>query len=227
MKNNITMIAAATLRSFSYITALLDENILIEKVFILDDSALLPGQRKIDENGVMSLKLIKICEKNSIKFKLCPSDVNSDVLLNSLIKSNASLVIYSGYGGQILKSKILEIGKKILHIHSGSLPEYRGSTTIYYAILNKDDCGVTAIILDGGIDMGVIVGRAIHQRPVSGMDIDYDLDIQYRKELLVDMITEYVKHDKFRTQKKQSVDSGKSYFIAHPVLRHIAMLSNV
>ncbi len=186
---SVVLIAAATPRSLGYLDSLRNANQIIEEVFILDECGHLPGQRDRDGSGVMALRLQEICNKYHIKTSLHPSDVNSESLVNKLKNSKSTLAIYSGYGGQIIKQNVLEIGKKILHIHTGILPEYRGSTTIYYAILNRDDCGATAILLDNNIDTGAIVGQKIFPTPEAGSDIDFRFDIKSRADFLVDFGT--------------------------------------
>jgi|APSaa5957512535_1039671.scaffolds.fasta_scaffold103101_2 methionyl-tRNA formyltransferase len=223
-KHEVLIIAAATTRSLEYVKSIQGAGITIEEVLILDDGSFLPGQRDVDKGGLMSLKLNKFCSDHAIKKSTHPSNVNSDSLVRALIKSNANLAIYSGYGGQIVGHTVLSIGKFFLHIHSGALPEYRGSTTIYYAILNNDNCGVTAILLDNGIDTGLIVGEMAFPLPQSGSDIDFYLDVKFRSELLVDVVSYYVQHGEFKDEKPQLAHEGVAYYIMHPVLRHIAML---
>ena len=47
----------------------------------------------------------------------------------------------------LLKEKILDTGKKFLHIHGGYLPDYKGSTTNYYSLINENTIGASAIFL--------------------------------------------------------------------------------
>jgi methionyl-tRNA formyltransferase len=226
MIQKVSIIAAATLRSHSYLNLLLSLSVTIERIFILDDGNFLPGQRCSDKNGSMASKLIELANNNKIVFSIFSSNVNDKALVKEVSDLASSLIVYSGFGGQILKNDILSCGKKILHIHSGLLPEYRGSTTIYYALLNNDNLGATAILLDQNIDTGIIVGERSYPRPEKGVDIDFDLDIQYRSKLLSTVVRDFVSNGSFKMEKKQDMNAGKTYYIAHPVLRHIALLSN-
>jgi len=221
---SVTLIASATQRSLRYLLSLIKANLLVEEVFILDECKKSPGQREQDSGGVMALRLKEVCIKSGIKFSSHESDVNSPSLIFKLKKSVSNLTIYSGYGGQIIKQDVLDTGKRILHIHAGALPEYRGSTTIYYAILNKESCGATAIILDSDIDTGTIVGSKLFDPPKSGTDIDFKLDIDYRVSLLINVVLDYQENGDFKSKLIQPADKGKVYYIAHPVLRHVAML---
>ncbi len=223
----IVLIAAATPRSLEYLTALYHAGLNVDEVYILDDGSFLPGQREEDKLGAMAERILNFCTKNEISSSTHPSNVNSDSIVGALRRSDSELAIYSGYGGQIVDKKILNAGKQILHIHLGSLPSYRGSTTIYYAILNGDDCSATAILLDSKIDTGVIVGEKTFPKPMPGSDVDYHYDIKYRSELLVDVVSYYQKYGSFRVETRQTPGEGKSYYVAHPVLRHIAMLRGI
>jgi len=223
----IVLIAASTPRSLKYLTALHDAKVTVDEVYVLDDGAYLPGQREEDSSGAMASRIVKFCNENGINTSAHPSNVNSESLVTALQRSDTKLAIYSGYGGQIVKKDVLDAGKSILHIHSGVLPDYRGSTTIYYAILNGDVCGATAILLDRNIDTGVIVGEKTFSTPAPGSDVDFQHDIEFRTELLVDIVSYYKDHGAFRAETRQSLEEGKSYYVAHPVLRHIAMLREV
>ena len=59
------------------------------------------------------------------------------IFWRKLKEAGPEIIIYSGYGGVILKEKVLSQGKKFLHVHGGFLPQYKGSTTNYYSILNE------------------------------------------------------------------------------------------
>ena len=226
MSNSFALILAATPRSFEYIKTIHNIDAVIEKVFLLDDFSHLPGQRKIDANGLMSNNILDFCSYKEIEVCRCEADVNSLETLLKIKKTVSDLIIYSGYGGQIINNALLNLNKKILHIHAGSLPDYRGSTTIYYTVLNKHKCGVTAILLDKNIDTGIIVGEMEFSNPEPGVDYDYDVDINYRVQLLSKVARYYKENGCFKSYTKQDLNKGKTYYVAHPVLRHIAILQN-
>ena len=224
---SISIIAAATLRSIEYLKGLQRVGIEINQVYILNDEGYHPGQREIDKAGEMARRIITFCRDNDIQVSTYMANVNSKELQEALALDQSKLFIYSGYGGQIVKPIILNSVGRLLHIHSGVLPEYRGSTTIYYAILNNDTCGATAILLDKNIDTGVIVGEKQYPTPEPGTDIDFHLDIEFRTSLLIEVVQDYQRNGCFKSEIVQSIDEGKTYYIAHPILRHIAMLRGV
>ena len=223
----ISIIAAATLRSLEYVKGLQREGIKINQVYILDDGGYHPGQRGIDKEGEMAHRLNTFCRDNDIQVSTYMADVNSKELQEALVFDKSKLTIYSGYGGQIVKPSVLNSVDRLLHIHTGVLPEYRGSTTIYYAILNNDTCGATAILLDRNIDTGLIVGEKKYPTPKPGTDIDFQLDIEFRTNLLIEVVQYYQRNGCFKNEVAQSIDEGKTYYVAHPILRHIAILRGI
>ena len=59
--------------------------------------------------------------------------------------------------------------------------------------------------------------------PGKEIDIDYIYDPYIRSELLGDVMNDYVKAGKFSIHR-QIKQSGETYYIIHPVLKHIAIL---
>lgn len=61
--------------------------------------------------------------------------------------------------GQVLPKQILELPRiAAINIHASLLPKYRGPAPIQWAILNGEkETGVTAIIMDEGLDTGKII----------------------------------------------------------------------
>ena len=79
-------------------------------------------------------------------------DINNAELREYVKKITCDYIVFTG--GGILKDKILDAGKKFIHIHPGIVPEYRGSTCFYYSIINEKKVGVTAFIMDKTLDNG-------------------------------------------------------------------------
>jgi len=156
--------------------------------------------------------------------KIATNDVNDRRIVKEIRKINPALVLYSGYGGQIVGKELIGSGIKFLHMHSGWLPDYKGSTTLYYSWLADNFCGVSAVLLNEAIDSGAVVARRKYGPPAKGIDVDYVYDSAIRADLLVSVLRSYIKNDGFKDvmlQKKR----GTKYFIIHPVLKHLARLS--
>ena len=167
--------------------------------------------------------LIETLNKNNIKFDTIKDpDVNSDQLFSVISKSNIKLALISVYAGQILKEKILSLDKYYLHIRGGILPEYRGSTTMYYSLLKSNTLGASAIFLNQGIDTGDIVYTKEYKATFSLELLDLVFDPLIRADVLINTIRKLKSNNyKVNQQKK---NAGEDYFVIHPVLKHIAIL---
>lgn len=85
-------------------------------------------------------------------------DFNSTEALNFLNNVNANLVI-SAYNNQILKSRIVKFPRfKIINIHPGLLPDFRGVDAVFEALYHKTPrAGATIHYIDTGIDTGKVI----------------------------------------------------------------------
>lgn len=136
---------------------------------------------------------------------------------------NPDLVIYAGAGGQLVPAGLLEVAP-FLHIHSGWLPDYRGSTTLYYSLLENGTCACTALLLDPHIDTGPIVARRHYPAPPSGLNVDHVYDGAIRANLLVRVMRAYLRLGRLPSLRKQPA-AGRTFYVIHPVLKHLALLS--
>lgn len=150
-------------------------------------------------------------------------DINSEQMLDVLKGLKQQFIIYSGYGGYILKSHLFQINKKYIHVHAGILPQYRGSTTVYYSFLQESVFGATAIFLSEGIDEGEIITQETFNVPTEPVDIDYIYEPYIRSRVLIQVLEQYSKTKKLAC-KEQKCDDAETYFIIHPVLKHLALL---
>ena len=150
-------------------------------------------------------------------------DPNSPLVVAALQERPEVTWIVSLPGGAILQNEILGIGKQFLHVHPGKLPEYRGSTTIYYSILNEQKVGASALFLSREIDRGDVLGIQEFPLPKDGTSIDYWYDPLVRAELLMSTLRDYVSRGTFTPMPQPTHEPA--YFIVHPVLKHLAILS--
>ena len=233
---NVLFIAANTARSKAYAHALHLAGFKLDKILFLERKE----KNRVKDNkhpdcplskyeGVhfpdLSLSFLEMGEKISNRIDQISCDGVKDPRVEKYMKVNKSeLVIYSGFGGELVPQSLLSAGMPFLHLHSGWLPDYRGSTTIYYSLLNEARCGVSAILLNEQIDEGSIVAQRHYPPPPSGVDIDYVYDNAIRADLLVRVLTEWSKERKFPTIETQPQDVGSTYFVIHPVLKHLTLI---
>ena len=86
----------------------------------------------------------------------------------------------------------------------------------------ENNSGVTAFIMDNLIDTGDIIYKKYFQKP-SHEYLDEVYDPYIRSETLIELLT--TKKLQFTDLKKQESDEGETYFVIHPTLKHIAILS--
>lgn len=234
---NVLFLAANTARSQAYAQALENSGITIGTCVIFDSDVdgLLGkpvaelGQNHENSNIFMpdlSIPLEDSCGRISGDVrKIAAGNINDPSIFDVVdaARHHLKLIIFSGFGGQIVKSDLLRRGPSFLHIHSGWLPEYRGSTTIYYSILNERQCGVSAILLTPKIDQGPILERRWYPLPPPG-DIDYLYDNAIRADCLVNFLRHRL-NNPGGDVIEQSSDEGSTYYVIHPVLKNVALLS--
>ena len=169
---DIGMIAADTSRTYIYLKALIENDILPNHVIVLvnDESRLKPGQA----NSSSKEKLIETLKESRIPFSVSNySNINSKEFISLIKHRQEDVFIYSGFGGVLLRSEVLNAGKSFLHVHGGFLPDYKGSTTNYYSILNENTVGASSIFLTKDIDCGPVIQRKKYPIPAYTSTIDH------------------------------------------------------
>ena len=86
-----------------------------------------------------------------------PIKLNSDENFEIIKKLKPDFVIVAAYG-QIISKQILELST-FINLHASILPKYRGASPIQDSLLRGDRyTGVTAMLMDVGLDSGDILG---------------------------------------------------------------------
>lgn len=225
------MLCARTARSSAYIQALAVAGIVPAAVIIYGQkSSKIHSRRQLDSRIFncsiwlpdLSLELESTLTRLGWRYLCCDEiELGSESLHSILNAQTMDLLVYSGYGGQIVPASIINL-TKVLHVHSGWLPDYRGSTTLYYQILDLQYCAASAIFLDENIDTGPILLRKTYPLPPKHIDVDYLYDNAIRADLLVDYMSAWITGDKEYSSESQ-VEATQSYYVIHPLLKHIAL----
>lgn len=151
------------------------------------------------------------------------NDVNSLKIINKIKSAAPDLVIFSGYGGQILKKEHFELNIPYLHNHPGDIPSERGSTTIYYSILNRKACTVTSFFMNERIDAGNIITKDHYVAPTRNVNIDQFYDNIIRSSCLINALNAIT--NKEAVSPFPPKDSSLEYYVVHPILKNISILS--
>ena len=119
----------------------------------------------------------------------------------------------------IVSKKIIDIPNvATVNTHTGILPQYRGSYTAKWALLEGGPIGTTAHIVDTGLDTGPILTKKILdlKRGDTFESIMKRNHYQNKWQLLVDALIQLKKG----TEKpiRQRTNEGKRYFHMHPKL---------
>ena len=230
----VVMLAADTARTSAYAQALAQADIRISGAALVVPDAQRWGQTSspptcdvsseglfLPDVAVPAIDACRvICERVDV---LHTNSINDAACVQWLNKEAADLVIFSGFGGELVRNEVLGVGAPLLHMHAGWLPDYRGSTTAYYSLLRDGDIGVSAITLTAEIDSGPIVARKKFAPPPLGVDLDYCYDSAVRADLLVQVVRGYL--EKGELDRLEIEDGAQScdYYIIHPLLKHIAL----
>lgn len=118
---NLGLIISQTERSLSYLK-------ILRKIDIKLDVIIVYG------NKFESLKKFNSFKSKIYYFK---GKKISKLISNKILSLATKNFIVSPYPGEIIKDENLLKKKSLFHVHPGKLPEYKGSTIIYYSILNK------------------------------------------------------------------------------------------
>tara|TARA_Y100000996_G_C22487469_1_gene628792 strand:- start:561 stop:1253 length:693 start_codon:yes stop_codon:yes gene_type:complete len=220
------IILTPDVRSKAYIQKLFLYKKNIDLIILLNDNRIEPkfSKEEIDVSKRSGFDITKSVKEflleNNLEFKEFNFvNINELELINFIKKNKLDYYIFTG--GGILKNEILNAGTKFIHFHPGITPRYRGSTCFYYSILNDGKCGVTAFIMESELDTGDIIFQREFALPKHEfLDTVYDSDI--RSETLIKMLDGKILDKSLF--KKQNKNEGKTYFIIHPVLKHIAIL---
>lgn len=235
------MVAADTTRTRAYLHAMIRRQLLPSYVLVLEnlESSLLPGQLAGKEspasrsavgddwseaNFDTSIPLRQLLDSAVVEYEAAPSrDINDPAVVALIARRPESVMIYSGYGGVLLKANVLASGKRFLHVHGGYLPNYKGSTTNFYSLLAENTMGASAIFLTEQIDSGPILLRRTFPAPTERAGIDHIFDSAARAKVLVEVLQSYSTAGDWNVALENR--GGDTYYIIHPVLKHIAILA--
>ena len=237
MATDVVMLTARTARSNAYAQALARRGVRLSAALVYGDDRPQAGQAPAcvlpglaagaqalswlpDLTRPLNQSLQAVCDE---VIPVAAAHVNDPPVREQLATLQPALVVFSGYGSQIVSAEVLALAP-FLHVHAGSLPAFRGSTTIYYELLQTGQCGVSALLLESTIDTGPILARQRYPRPPAGVDIDYLYDPAIRADLLAEVLATRQQQGHLPPPEPQRPEDGQSYYVIHPVLKHLAVL---
>lgn len=138
-------------------------------------------------------------------------NINDTQLLNKLKKLKPDLIV-SIFFNQIIKDPLINLPKHgIINLHPAYLPDYKGVSPIFWAMVNKEKTsGITVHYIDSGIDTGGLIKRAkIAITKTDTEDSIYWKCAKVGSELLIDAINQI----KTGEVKSRALKGGRYYSI--------------
>jgi methionyl-tRNA formyltransferase len=122
-----------------------------------------------------------------------PTKLRDEVNIKILKQINPDFIVVAAYG-QLLPKDILDIAPCI-NLHASILPKHRGASPIQQALLdNEKFVGVSAMLMDRGLDTGDILGYKIIKMPKNIFVNDlFDKLSILAKELIINIINDFPK----------------------------------
>ncbi len=207
MKIKFSIIISNTSRSISYLKHLKKNNLKPINIIYLND--------KLKNKYSKDLK-----KKNyfpDVKIKTFNCKILNSKIVKYLDYCTPKNIIYSGYPGVIIKKKKILQKKNFIHSHSGKLPNYKGSTTIYYSLLKEKKIYCTTFILDKKLDDGKILLIKKYNIPKVIKSIDNKYDDEIRAKNLIFVLKNFDKIKLININKKKNLP----YYVMHPLLKTI------
>lgn len=209
---DVALLGAPTARTRAYLTALREAGLAPAKVLLVTA----PGK-------AAPADLVDLArDAGSAVVAIEARDVNDRAVAEALRACALPYVVFSGPAGAIVRASLFDTGCRFIHVHPGRLPDFRGSTTIYYSLLAENTVEASALFLDPVIDAGPVIGHMTFASPQDRREIDAGYDPQIRAQLLVSVLKGYKQRGYFETISQTG--SGETYYIIHPVLKHLAIL---
>ena len=168
--------------------------------FKLANQALLILYRKVIESRrdkravkeIFTSKPIDHIEKKDIDI-LEVEDINSEEVRNFLIKKSPQLIVVSG--APLIKKHILQaVEGRIINMHPGLAPQYRGRYGSFWPIYNKEPelVGVTVHFVDEGVDTGaILLQQQVDYNPHDTMKIITYKQHRTGADLLIKCLSDY------------------------------------
>ena len=212
MNGSISIIISNNIRSLEYLDIFIKLKKEPNKVIYIDDNKSLLIKKKI--------KKILFLEKIFKNKKTFYSKKLSNQVIKYLLKDKEKNFILSLPHGEIIKNSKLLKSKNLIHFHPGKLPLFRGATSIYYSLLRKKEIGCSTIIMSSDLDGGNLLFDKKFSFPKKTKDIDKKYDIEIRKICL----EYFLKNFKKLKPKPQKKINKLHYYLAHPIIRKLAVM---
>lgn len=209
---NFSIIISNTSRSIEYLRQLRNNNLIPNNLIHLDNRK----KKYVNYYKKFSLKY-KINYKNFLSETIDKSDVTKN-----LLNLNDKILVYSGYPGKIIKNPLILKKKNLLHSHPGKLPNYKGSTTIFYSLILEKKIYCSTIVLSSFLDEGDIILQKQYTLPKKLSQINGSFDDKIRAQNMILSLKKLQKNNIKKLKKKINKKKFIDYTVAHTLIRSIS-----
>ena len=120
--------------------------------------------RKAGRKGELKAPEVKILAEEYGVEILQPERLSDEGIYEAIVKAKPDYIVVAAFG-QLLPKSILDIAPCI-NLHASLLPQYRGASPVQQSLLNGDEySGVTAMLMEEGLDSGPILGYRYFKIP--------------------------------------------------------------
>ncbi len=120
--------------------------------------------RKAGRKGALKAPDVKVLAKEYDLKILQPEKLSDKGIYEAIVEAKPNFIVVAAFG-QILPKSILDIAPCI-NLHASLLPLYRGASPVQQSLLNSDEfTGVTAMLMEEGLDSGPILGYRYFKIP--------------------------------------------------------------
>jgi methionyl-tRNA formyltransferase len=120
--------------------------------------------RKAGRKGELKPPAVKSLAREYDLEILQPERLLDEGIYDAIVQAEPDYIVVAAFG-QLLPKKILDIAPCI-NLHASLLPHYRGASPVQQSLLNTDRfTGVTAMLMEEGLDSGPILGYRYFEIP--------------------------------------------------------------
>ena len=141
----------------------------ILQVLIDDEAVEIPlvisqPDRKAGRKGELKAPEVKLLAQEYNLNLLQPEKLSDEGVYEAIVEAEPDFIVVAAFG-QLLPKNILDIAPCI-NLHASLLPQYRGASPVQQSLLNGDKfTGVTAMLMEEGLDSGPILGYRYFKIP--------------------------------------------------------------
>ncbi len=120
--------------------------------------------RKAGRKGELKAPEVKVLAQEHNLNLLQPEKLSDEGVYEAIVEAEPDFIVVAAFG-QLLPKNILDIAPCI-NLHASLLPQYRGASPVQQSLLNGDKfTGVTAMLMEVGLDSGPILGYRYFKIP--------------------------------------------------------------